>query len=243
VHVNLVTTCGSWWGGDRDERGVPHTRMRDGAPNGWGLLSVDGNRFALRTKVARRPISYQMDIYCSDELQQRETQGHEVLANIFNGSKKSEVWMRVGDTGMWSKMEQVEREDPQYLRMMEREQKFRERRIEAFGKLVEDASTEGQKTASGKVLPSPVTEAAKKLLLDKIQKTRIDVPWRPLPKAVKSSHLWAGKLPALEPGTYLVHVKTRDMFGETWTGRRIIRVVQDEISEEQPAKRQDANKD
>jgi hypothetical protein len=243
VHLNMVTTCGSWWRGEIDTSDVPHTRMRDGGPNGYGILRVDGNRFALRYKAARRPISYQMDIYCSDELQQRETQGHEVLANIFNGSKKSEVWMRVGDTGMWSKMEQVEREDPQYLRMMEREKKFRERRIEAFGKLVEDASTEGQKTASGRVIPSPVTEAAKKALLAKIQKTRIDVPWRPLPKAVKSSHLWAGKLPALEPGTYLVHVKTRDMFGETWTGRRIIRVVQDEISEEQPAKRQDANKD
>ncbi|PIE23007.1 MAG: metallophosphoesterase [Planctomycetota bacterium] len=243
VHLNMVTTCGSWWLGQLDPSGLPHARMRDGGPNGYGILRVDGNRFALRYKAARRPISYQMDIYCSDELPQSETEGHEVIANIFNGSKKSEVWMRVGDSGMWAKMQQVTREDPQFLRMMQREKLFREQRIATFGKIIEDASNEGQKGASGERLPSPLNQAAKKLLLDKIEKTRVNLPWRRLPKAVKSSHLWTGKLPALKPGTYLVHVKTRDMFGETWTGRRVLRVLPGELVNHQPSKNSGAIKD
>jgi hypothetical protein len=50
-------------------------------------------------------------------------------------------------------------------------------------------------------------------------------PERPLPPAVKSSHLWVATLPADPPrGTLLLTVRTTDMFGQTDVARRLIRV-------------------
>ena len=41
----------------------------------------------------------------------------------------------------------------------------------------------------------------------------------------KSTHIWQAKLPANAPkGTHVIYVRTTDMFGQTFTGRRIIRV-------------------
>ncbi len=47
-----------------------------------------------------------------------------------------------------------------------------------------------------------------------------------LPDAMDSPHLWAAKLPAaLKPGATLVEVRTMDMFGQVYTGRRVVRCV------------------
>jgi hypothetical protein len=41
-----------------------------------------------------------------------------------------------------------------------------------------------------------------------------------------SSHIWTASLPAdLKVGTHHVLVRTIDMFGREWTGKRIFRVV------------------
>jgi hypothetical protein len=41
------------------------------------------------------------------------------------------------------------------------------------------------------------------------------------------SHMWQANMPAgLTPGAHVVEVRTTDMFGQTYTGRRIIRVVE-----------------
>jgi len=48
---------------------------------------------------------------------------------------------------------------------------------------------------------------------------------RKLPKPIESSHIWQGMLPdGLNAGSHLIEVRTTDMFGQTYTGRRIIRV-------------------
>ena len=54
-------------------------------------------------------------------------------------------------------------------------------------------------------------------------------PWEPLPqKTLDCPHLWQGRLPADPPvGTHLFHVRTTDMFGHTYTARRIIRITPD----------------
>ena len=42
---------------------------------------------------------------------------------------------------------------------------------------------------------------------------------------VKSTHIWQAKLPANVPkGTHVIYVRTTDMFGQIFIGRRIIRV-------------------
>ena len=215
VHLNMGTTSGSWWKGEIDTRGVPHTRMRDGAPNGYGILRLDGNRYALRYKAARRAESYQMDIHAPDAMASQSVQGTEVLANVFGGSERSEVWMRVGDRGMWSRMKRIDREDPAYVALKERESRFRQMRVEAITKAL------GSKAAK----EASVSDEAKAAIEASVKKGGIPTPWKPLPNPVKSSHLWAGTLPKLAPGTYLIHVRTRDMFGEEWTGRRVLRVT------------------
>ena len=41
----------------------------------------------------------------------------------------------------------------------------------------------------------------------------------------KSTHIWQAKLPVGVPkGTHVIYVRTTDMFGQIFTGRRIIRV-------------------
>jgi hypothetical protein len=46
-----------------------------------------------------------------------------------------------------------------------------------------------------------------------------------LPDADKCMHLWKANLPKnLTAGTYLITVRTTDMFGHTYIGQRIVRI-------------------
>ncbi|MBN2309480.1 MAG: calcineurin-like phosphoesterase C-terminal domain-containing protein, partial [Candidatus Hydrogenedentes bacterium] len=46
-----------------------------------------------------------------------------------------------------------------------------------------------------------------------------------LPKPGNSTHLWAAPLPdGLPAGCRVIYVRTTDMFGQTYTGRRTVRV-------------------
>jgi hypothetical protein len=175
-HVNFLTTCGSWWRGAPDEVGIPHTTMRDGAPNGWALVTFEGNRYSIELRVARRPADHQMNIYVPDPVPVAQVGETEVLANVFGGSERSTVQMRVED-GPWAAMERVSREDPYYAAIKEAEES--------------EHPPHGTK----------------------------------LPKVIKSPHIWRALLPAgTSPGTHLLEVHTTDMFGHSYTGRRVIRV-------------------
>ncbi|MEZ6066937.1 MAG: calcineurin-like phosphoesterase family protein [Planctomycetaceae bacterium] len=61
-HIINVTVCGSWWSGAPDERGIPHTTMKDGAPNGYSIISFDGVEYRLDYRAAGRSPDYQMEI-------------------------------------------------------------------------------------------------------------------------------------------------------------------------------------
>ncbi|MBW3622054.1 MAG: calcineurin-like phosphoesterase family protein [Armatimonadetes bacterium] len=119
-HVVNVTVSGSWWQGAPDERGIPHALMSDGAPNGYSILTFDGTRYSIEFKAAARPAEYQMNLYAPDFVSIEETGKTEVVANVFAGSDRSRVEMRVGD-GNWTPMERVRRVDPQYQRLKELE--------------------------------------------------------------------------------------------------------------------------
>ncbi len=57
------------------------------------------------------------------------------------------------------------------------------------------------------------------------QKRLPDVPWRKIPKPMKSPHLWKADLPReLPPGTYAIHVRCTNPNGQVLTGHRIFRV-------------------
>mgnify|MGYP002630707932 CR=1 FL=1 len=51
-------------------------------------------------------------------------------------------------------------------------------------------------------------------------------PWLKLPAPGDSSHLWEAKLPAdLAVGSHLIEVQASNVFGKTYTGRRVVRVT------------------
>ena len=39
----------------KDERGIPHTTMRDGAPNGYSIITFDGAKATFDFKASRFP--------------------------------------------------------------------------------------------------------------------------------------------------------------------------------------------
>lgn len=115
-HLINATVCGSWWCGLNDESGIPHATMNDGAPNGYSVITFDGNKYTVRFKAARRPKSYQMNIYLPDAMTKTVADTTHVLVNVFAGSEKSVVEMQI-DNGNRIKMENFKTIDPEVLRM------------------------------------------------------------------------------------------------------------------------------
>ncbi len=127
-HLINVTVSGSWWSGVPDENGIPHTTMRDGAPNGYSFITFDGNKYSLEFKAARRPADHQMNVFAPDAVTVAGAAGTEVLVNVFAGSEKSKVEMRLGDNGPWVAMRRVAREDPYFQALKAREAELGQRK-------------------------------------------------------------------------------------------------------------------
>jgi hypothetical protein len=178
-HQTFVTTCGSWWRGAPDEVGIPHTMMRDGGPNGYLVATFDGADYTLRFKAARRPADYQMNVFAPSAVTVSESGQTEVVVNVFVGSERSTVQMRVGN-GQWQTLVRDNRPDPFYAAIK--------------------ASEETDDPPQG----------------------------RKLPRMEDSTHVWVGKLPPdMTVGSHLIEVRTTDMYGQSYDGRRIIRVTPD----------------
>lgn len=120
-HIVNVTVSGSWWKGAKDEQGIPHATMRDGAPNGYSVITFDGVTHTLDFKAARQPADYQMSIFAPDEVKLATAAETQVYVNVFNGSEKSEVKMRVGAEGKWITLKKVLEKDPYYVAVRQRE--------------------------------------------------------------------------------------------------------------------------
>ena len=120
-HLTVGTVSGSWWRGAPDEAGIPHTTMRDGAPNGYALLEVDGARTEVRYRVARRPAGEQIAIHAPAEVPADEASATEIVVNVFGGSERTRVEMRLGPSGPWQRLRKVVRKDPGYVALYERE--------------------------------------------------------------------------------------------------------------------------
>ena len=120
-HIVNVTVCGSWWRGQKDERGIPHATMSDGGPNGYSIMEFDGNNYSIDFRAASRPADYQMNIYAPEEVDQVQAAGTVVMANVFNGSPMTEVSMRVDRQGEWKPMERVTIADPAFVAEKNRE--------------------------------------------------------------------------------------------------------------------------
>ncbi len=117
-HHVLTALSGSWWSGPYDHRGVASADSRDGTPNGFHILSVDGLSYATRFVPAKEPNGRQMRLSISsrfhgiskdadrDFTQVRllgspvprdALSASTVIANVFDGGEKTKVKMAIGD--------------------------------------------------------------------------------------------------------------------------------------------------
>jgi len=109
-HLVNVTSCGSWWGGKLDYFGLPDTTMGDGAPNGFTILTCSGNQYETEFVPSRLPRSYQMRIWAPQTVS--AATGSRVYVNVFAGSERSTVRMRVDDSGQWVDLQRIGKPDP-----------------------------------------------------------------------------------------------------------------------------------
>src|SRR5579864_3910005 len=128
-HHVMTTVSGSWWRGPYDHRGVAVADSPDGNPNGFHVLSVDGNRYTTRFQPAKEPATRQMRIVLDGEAQ-REATGDgalrrffgapisqdqaaatDVVVNVFDGGPRTVVDYRIGERAP-VRMERVRRPDP-----------------------------------------------------------------------------------------------------------------------------------
>lgn len=168
---------GAWWTGAHDERGIPHATMTNGVPNGYSVISFDGNKYRIRFKALGRPADYQMSIWAPDVIRREDSSTAEVVVNVFAVSNKAKVQFRLGESGKWILMKNVVRQDPYFIQVRKWETANNIRRVS----------------------------------------------WSENPS--ESSHIWRGELPEDAPnGAHLIYVKAQDLFGQTHTGRRLIRI-------------------
>ncbi len=133
LHLHtLSAVSGSWWSGPLDERGIPVSLQRDGAPRGYYLMDVDSADIRLRFRATGKPSDHQMRItvdtgfprpreeirrdyrhgeLLGNRLELSQLYAARVLVNLFDGGPRSDVRFRIG-AGPERGMERVLRTDP-----------------------------------------------------------------------------------------------------------------------------------
>ncbi len=121
MHYNVGTTNGDWWSGELDDRGLPTTLMRDGTPNGYAMLNIDGNDYTLDYKVAEKPKDYRMSTWGPKVVPQDSWHGAQLFVNYFLGNDYTEVEYRVkGEHENWRSMNKVEEQDPHVAQLRQK---------------------------------------------------------------------------------------------------------------------------
>ena len=131
-HHVMTTVSGSWWSGPYDHRGIAVADSRDGSPNGFHVLSIDGQNYSTRFQPAKEPNSRQMRIVLDSEfhrdrrelynefrmgellsspLPQERASATNLIVNFFDGGPNTSVEYRIGKRQP-IKMDRVVRLDP-----------------------------------------------------------------------------------------------------------------------------------
>ena len=116
-HHVMTAVSGSWWSGPYDHRGVAVADSRDGTPNGFHILSVDGNSYKTRFVPAKEPNRRQVRLSVESHLhgnvkevmrdfrpgqliqppiQFAAVPSATVVANVFDGGPKTVVTLQIG---------------------------------------------------------------------------------------------------------------------------------------------------
>lgn len=108
-HHILTAASGSWWSGPKNRRGIPLADSPDGTPNGFHVLSVDGNRYMTRFVPAVDKSGGQMRIVID---------GPEIVVNVFDGGPRTRVTFDVfGQNSGPISMRRASSSDPLIVRL------------------------------------------------------------------------------------------------------------------------------
>jgi 3',5'-cyclic AMP phosphodiesterase CpdA len=131
-HHVLTAVSGSWWSGPYDHRGIAVADSRDGSPNGFHILSIDGPSYSTRFQPANEPNARQMRIVLDSQfhrarkeiyseyrmgellgspIPQENAFATDLIVNFFDGGPRTAVEYRVGERAP-VKMARVTRPDP-----------------------------------------------------------------------------------------------------------------------------------
>jgi hypothetical protein len=235
-HLVHAATCGSIWSGAPDEFGIPHATMCCGTPNGYSIMTLDGGGrrrgflpfscateppwYSIEYKVARRPATYQMNIFAPECVQVEELDTTRVLVNVFAASTRSKVSMRVGAECAWMRMEPSARPDPLYAVLKSRENRMSARHAD-FTRVMDDLllSLRECTDQSGDSLVRLAKE------VDALASSYIPPRYRMPQPLIDSPHLWEAYLPeGLNVGTHTIEVRAMDIFGHIYTSCRSFRI-------------------
>ena len=131
-HHVLTAVSGSWWSGPQDHRGIACADSRDGTPNGYHVLSIDGASYTTRFVAAAEPAGKQMRISLDSQyhggdkevlremrpalllrapIAAEQVESTLVVVNLFDGGPRSSLTMTVDGEGP-IKMAKASRPDP-----------------------------------------------------------------------------------------------------------------------------------
>jgi C terminal of Calcineurin-like phosphoesterase/N terminal of Calcineurin-like phosphoesterase len=117
-HHVLTAVSGSWWSGPYDHRGVACADSRDGSPNGFHMLEIDGNSYRTWFVPAKEPNGRQIRISIESHFhgEEREVErdfrpgqllsppirlaavpSTTIVANVFDGGPKTKTNMIIGE--------------------------------------------------------------------------------------------------------------------------------------------------
>jgi hypothetical protein len=131
-HHVMTAVSGSWWSGPYDHRGVAVADNHDGTPNGFHVLTVEGNRATTRYQPAKEPNARQVRIVLDSEFHRARNEiandfrmsqlvgspiakdnagATDVLVNVFDGGPRTSVEYRIGERSP-VRMQRERRTDP-----------------------------------------------------------------------------------------------------------------------------------
>jgi hypothetical protein len=150
-HHILAAVSGSWWSGPFDARGIPMALQSDGSPNGFHILSVDGEGYTTTLVPAHDPARGQMRVMLDSQLHGVD---HDVIrdyhagalltgpigvdqlastrlvVNFFDGGPRSKVEVSVGGRP-YQVFAKVERLDPFVVEVYDRNRDTKKSWVEA----------------------------------------------------------------------------------------------------------------
>lgn len=111
-HIINVTVSGSWWSGQPDDEGIPHTLCADGTPNGYSIMRFDGLRYTLEYRAARREAEFQIRIMAPEVVKASAGTARTFHANVFNAMPDAQVQWSLSNSGSWREMTRDLSPDP-----------------------------------------------------------------------------------------------------------------------------------